>query len=114
MGASQATGEDRYLNAAKTILLFTEHCADDVHRFPPSGKLGSGSALLYGITGSTSARWAAIRVGEYLVETQEPEGFWRLPDVEPYSSREDRDSYDVRLDLSAEFTAFLAEIASRI
>ena len=110
----RATGEERYLNAGKKILLFTERCADDVHRFPPSGKLGLGCALMYGITGSPQGRRAALAVGEYLVETQELDGFWRLPDVEPYSSREDRDSYDVRLDLSAEFTAFLAEIASRI
>ena len=110
----RATGNERYLNASREIFLFTERCADDVHRFPPSGKLGSGSALMYAITGSPEARRAAVRVGEYLVETQTSEGFWRLPDEGPYSSLKDRDGFEIRLDLSAEFSTFLMEIASRI
>jgi len=110
----RATGEERYLRAGREIIRFTEQCADDVHRFPPSGKLGAGGSLLYAITGSAEARRAAVEVGEYLVETQTTEGFWRLPDEEPYSSLADPDGYEVRLDISAEFTAFLVEIASRV
>ena len=109
-----ATREERYLSACREIFLFTERCADDVHRFPPSGKLGVGCALLHTITGSPEARRAAVRVGEYLVETQTSEGFWRLPDEGLYSSLKDRDGFEIRLDVAAEFTAFLAEIASRV
>ena len=110
----RATGKEGILNAGRKIFLFTERCADDVHRFPPSGKLGLGCALMYAITGSPEARRAAVRVGEYLVETQTSEGFWRLPDEGPYSSLKDRDGFEIRLDLSAEFSTFLMEIASRI
>ena len=110
----RATGEEKYLRAGREIFLFTERCADDVHQFPPSGKLGVGCALLYAITGSPEPRRAAVRVGEYLVETQTSEGFWRLPDEGPYSSLKDRDGFEIRLDVAAEFTAFLVEIASRI
>jgi len=110
----RATGEQRYLSASRQILLFAERCADDVYRFPPSGKLGCGCALLYSITGSSEARRAAMRVGNYVVETQTPEGFWRLPDQEPYSSLANREGPDIMLDVAAEFTAFLLEIASLI
>jgi hypothetical protein len=110
----RATGEQQYLNAGRDLFTFTERCAADVYSFPPSGKLGLGCALLYAITGSMEAQRAAQRVGEYLVETQTSEGFWRLPDTGPYAAMKDRDGFEVHLDVTAEFSTFLAEIAARI
>jgi rhamnogalacturonyl hydrolase YesR len=110
----RATGEEEYLEAGQQVFRFTEGCAEDVYRFPPSGKLGFGSALLYSITGVPAARRAALRVAEYLVETQTPEGFWRLPDEELYAAVQDKDGFDTRLDLCSEFTTFLLEIAAMI
>ena len=109
----RATGEDQYLNAGRELFLFTEHCADDIHCFPPSGKLGLGCALLFELTGNSEARRAALRVGEYLVETQTAEGFWRLPDAGPYTALKDRDGFEIHLDITAEFSIFLTEIAWR-
>lgn len=108
----RATAKARYLEAARSIFAFTERCAADVHRFPPSGKLGLGCALLYGLTGDPAARQAALNVGAYLVETQGHDGVWRLPDEEPYSSLKNRESFDVLLDITAEFTTFLLEMAA--
>ena len=110
----RATGEGAYLQTAEQILTFTERCAADVHRFPPSGKLGCGAALLYALTGSPVARRAAANVGAYLVETQNAAGWWGLPDEEPYSSLANKDSFDVLLDITAEFSTFLLEIAALI
>lgn len=110
----RATGTLRYLDAANTILRFTERCADDIHRFPPSGKLGLGCALLYDLTRDPIAKQAVRNVGAYLIETQTPNGYWRLPDEEPYSSLANRDSYDVLLDITAEFSVFLLEMASLV
>jgi hypothetical protein len=110
----RATGEERYLNASRELFSFTERCAGDVYRFPPSGKLGLGCALLFATTGNSDARRAALRVGEYLVETQTAEGLWRLPDTGPYATMKDRDGFEVHLDVTAEFSTFLAEIAARI
>jgi hypothetical protein len=110
----RATGEKRYLDASQALFAFCERCADDVYRFPPSGKLGAGCALLFAITGSADARRAALAVGEYLAETQTAEGFWRLPDTGPYANLKDRDGFEVRLDVTAEFCTFLIEIAARI
>ena len=110
----QATGETRYLDAGGELFAFTERCADDVYGFPPSGKLGLGCALLFAITRKPEARRAALQVGEYLMETQTAEGFWRLPDTGPYATLKDRDGFEIRLDIAAEFSTFLAEIAARV
>jgi hypothetical protein len=108
------TGDKSYLQTSREIFSFTERCADDVYRFPPSGKLGVGCALLYAVTGEPAARAAALRVAEYLVEIQTGDGYWRLPDEPLYAGLQDRDGIEVRLDVAAEFTAFLLEIVSKI
>jgi len=110
----RATGEERYLDAGKGIFAFTERCADDVYAFPPSGKLGVGCGLLYSLTGMAAAQRAAVRVGEYLVETQTDEGYWHLPDEELYAAVEDKEGFEVRLDICSEFTIWLMEIAALI
>ena len=111
---TRATSDSRYLQAAQTIFEFTQRCAADVHRFPPSGKLGLGCALLYALTGAPEARESALNVGAYLVETQGDDGAWRLPDEEPYSALKARESLDVLLDITAEFSVFLLEMSAFI
>jgi len=110
----QATATERYLAAAATILAFTQRCAADVHRFPPSGKLGLGCALYYALTGDGAARQGAINVAEYLIEPQGTDGAWRLPNEEPYASLKNRESFDVLLDVTAEFAVFLLEMRARL
>jgi len=110
----QATADERYLAAARTILAFTQRCAADVHRFPPSGKLGLGCALYHALTGDRTALQGAINVAEYLIETQGADGAWRLPNEEPYASLKNRESFDVLLDITAEFAVFLLEMRARL
>jgi hypothetical protein len=110
----RATGVAAYLQASEQILAFTERCAADVHRFPPSGKLGCGAALLYALTGDPVARRAALNVATYLLETQDAEGSWHLPNEEPYASLANKDSFDVVLDVTAEVSTFLLEIVARM
>ena len=110
----RASGKEEYLDACKKIFLFTERCAEDVYAFPPSGKLGSGCALLYNLTGNPDARRGAVKVGQYLSRTQTADGFWRLPKEGPYFVLKDLDNYDIKMDVTAEFVIFLMEIASLI
>ena len=110
----QATADARYLAASGTILAFTQRCAADVHRFPPSGKLGLGCALYYALTGDEVARQGALNVATYLIETQGADGAWRLPNEEPYASLKNRESFDVLLDVTAEFSVFLLEMQARL
>lgn len=110
----RATGEERYLDTCRKLFSFTERCADDVYRFPPSGKLGLGCVLLFQLTGNQEARRAAVQVGQYLVETQTAEGIWHLPKAGPYTEPKYRDNFEVHLDIAAEFSIFLTEIAWRL
>lgn len=110
----RATGDGCYLSACRKLFAFTERCAEDVYRFPPSGKLGLGCALLHEITGDSGARKAALTVADYLADTQTADGSWVLPDVGPYEGLENREGYEVCLDVTAEFSIFLTEIAARI
>jgi hypothetical protein len=110
----RATRDEKYLTACRALFAFTERCADDVYAFPPSGKLGLGCALLHALTNDSGPRRAALHLGQYLAETQTPEGFWRLPDAGPYAGKFDRDSFEVHLDITAEFATFLTEIAARV
>ncbi|MEE3258021.1 MAG: hypothetical protein VX293_02310 [Candidatus Latescibacterota bacterium] len=110
----RATGAANHLEACRALFSFAERCADDVYAFPPSGKLGLGCALLHALTGDPAAYRAALQVGHYLVATQTPEGFWRLPDAGPYTQLAARDSFDIHLDIAAEFSIFLSEIAARV
>jgi hypothetical protein len=108
----RATGDDRYLSCGQKIFAFSQQCAPDVYSFPPSGKLGLGCALLYSLTKMPAARQAAIELCNYLVRTQAPEGFWILPDEELYAAIESKESLEIRLDITAEFSVFLTEIVS--
>lgn len=107
----RATAAPHYLEAARKILAFTQQCAEDVFRFPPSGKLGLGCALLYSLTGDPVARHGALSVGAYLLETQGKDGVWQLPNEEPYTSL-NRDSFDVLLDITTEFSTFLLQMVA--
>lgn len=107
----RATKRETYLDAANDVFLFAERCADDVYQFPPSGKLGMGCAQLYGLTQNPAALRAAEAVGDYLLDTQQPEGFWRLPDEKVYAAIIDKDGPEILLDLTAEFSAFLTEMS---
>jgi len=107
-----ASGNASSLEAAGTIFEFTERCQDDVYRFPPSGKLGLGCALLASITGAAAPQRAAETLGDYLVETQQGDGYWILPDVEVYRMIEDKEDPELVTDVAAEFATFLCEIAA--
>ena len=107
-----ATGDAPSLDAARTIFDFTERCQDDVYCFPPSGKLGLGCALLASITGEARPQQAAEAVGDYLVQTQQEDGYWILPDVEVYRMIEDKEDPELLTDVTAEFATFLCEIAA--
>ncbi len=107
-----ASGSGSALEAAGAIFEFAERCQDDVYRFPPSGKLGLGCAQLASITGAAAPRQAAEAVGDYLVETQQGDGYWILPDADVYQMIEDKKDPELLTDVAAEFATFLSEIAA--
>ncbi len=109
-----ATHAEWSLDTARSVFDFTQRCRDDVYRFPPSGKLGLGCALLAAITNDAKARQAALDVADYLAGTQTDDGYWLLPDEEIYAGIENKDDPEIRMDITAEFATFLVEIAAAV
>ena len=107
-----ATDDDQSMQAAQSIFNFTQRCAEDVYCFPPSGKLGLGCALLSALTNLKEARQAAQDVAAYMVSTQTDEGCWIIPDEAVYRAIKNKRDPEVVMDITAEFTVFLWEIAS--
>jgi len=98
----RATGASRHLRAAQQYVEFCTRCAADRYSTPQSGKVGWGSALLFGLTGDEEYEKMARAVGDYLVESQQDDGTWRNPVVS-------QEAY-VIMDATAEFVVELCEI----
>ena len=77
-----ASGEGRYLEAARTVFGWAEACEPGAFEDLTAAKVGWGSSVLYAATGEEEFARAAARVGDMLVRTQLPEGVWlRRPAV---------------------------------
>ena len=101
-----ATAEGQYLDLARRFWECQLSCHADRFSFTGSGKSALGAALFYLLTGNLEARAGAYEFGEFLLDTQLPEGSWRNPDWPP----------DVLLtiDAAAEFNVWLQEIAATL
>ena len=71
-----ATGDRAHLALAERINDFAMRCHEDVFRTDSSGKIGYGNGLLYYATGDECRLRTAERCADYLVDDQQPEGYW--------------------------------------
>ena len=76
-----ATGEEEWLDLARTYMRFCEHVGDYHFRLLRAGKVGWAGAMLYTLTGEAKYRDMAVRVGNNLVETQLENGAWAWPEM---------------------------------
>ena len=98
----QATGEERWLAHANEFFDWHLRCAEDRFTHTGSGKSSLAAATHYVVTGDERARDAALSFGEYLLQTQRPEGSWTVGGSEDLL---------IRIDAAAEFNVWLQEIA---
>jgi hypothetical protein len=98
----ELTRQPRYLAAAERIFDFLLRCHEDVLECFASGKVGYAAALLYRITGKNSYREAAIKLMEWLLRMQKPDGRWTVdqPDL----------PWFLTWDCTAEFVYWIAEM----
>ena len=101
-----ATGEMRWLKSAKNYLEFALSCSEDMYHRPQVGKVGWGAALYYTATKDTRFRELALKVAEYLVDAQEPEGYWL--NIKPYRE------YHQVIEVTSEFIVHLNTILGAI
>ncbi len=100
----QATGKREYLDLAERFFEIKLQCADDAFANVGSGKSSLAAAIHYLNTGDERARDAAYRFGDFLLETQYPEGGWR-GETEP-------DTLLIYIDHAAEYNVWLQEVVA--
>ncbi|MFH1007686.1 MAG: hypothetical protein V1800_09315 [Candidatus Latescibacterota bacterium] len=105
------TGEQRFLDGAWRYFDFESRTNPEGFSWPSKCKSGWGAALLYSVTGDTSARKMAEQVAsQTLLAAQEADGGWS---TFHYPTRDDSGtSIEIsRAELTAEFVFELTEIA---
>jgi hypothetical protein len=109
-----ASGERRYLTAAKEYYSFTERCTDYAYHYPASGKSGFAAAILSRITGSEVVADSARRQLGFYAETQSRQGSWAsFPGLKLYG---DGARFPVvgQIDITAEFTVWVNEMLQEL
>ena len=71
-----ATGEKKYLDGARTIFEFGQGFHDDLYVNTLNHKYLWGCARLYHATGDVRHLETAMRIADFMVRVQEPEGTW--------------------------------------
>ncbi len=106
-----ASGEERYLEAGRTVFGWAETCAPGSFEDLTAAKVGWGASVLYAATGEREFAEAATRVGDMLARTQLPEGVWlRRPSVSQLAGQPTA----VLLGTSLERVCWLLEMARNL
>jgi hypothetical protein len=71
-----ATGEQKYLDGAKAVFEFGDGCHEDLYCNTLNHKYLWGCARLYHVSGDLRPLEAAMRIADFLVRIQEPDGTW--------------------------------------
>lgn len=100
-----ATGESSHLDLAESYIEFAMRCTQ-LFSTPQVCKVGWGAALLYQITKKTQYYDLAMKVAEYFVEHQYPEGYWL--NIAPYRTLPNV------IEITSEFVVHLDTILSAI
>lgn len=95
----QATGAVEHLDLARAYQAFAMNSTERQFEVPQVCKTGWGSALLFGVTGEERYRDWTVRVGDYYVATQHPDGHWE--NKPPY------DDFANHITVTAEFVMHL-------
>ena len=101
----QATGDAVYLDGAKKFFDAHFDCCKDSFASVGSGKGALAAAIYYSITGDEKAKDAACQWGDYVVDTQLPDGSWL--DVET-----EADELFLYVDHAACFSIWLLDMVS--
>ncbi|MGK7873489.1 MAG: hypothetical protein AB4426_09295 [Xenococcaceae cyanobacterium] len=99
----QATGEDNYLNTAKSYLDFALTCHDSIRTFYFSHKVAWGAAIVANLTKELRYENLSTSIADYLLSIQESEGVW-LKDEPP----------QISFDQTAEIAIWLREISTEL
>lgn len=101
----QATGDAKYIDGAKKYFDAHFNCCKDSFAAVGSGKSALAAAIYYSITGDERGKDAACQWGDFIVDTQLPDGSWL--DVET-----EADELYLYVDHAACFSIWLLDMVS--
>lgn len=93
----KATGEKKWLHLACHYMVLAEGASEFLLGTLRAGKVAWAASLLFRLTGRKKYGELAVRVGEKLLASQSPEGFWQMHSID-------------RNDATAEIVVWLDEI----
>lgn len=102
-----STGQEKYLDGAKTMFEFGAGCHPNLYTNLRSHKYVWGCARLYHATGDAKYLEPGLRIADYLVETQEPDGTWWYKDFIPDRSQQ---TLGWSVDISSQFCIWLVKL----
>jgi hypothetical protein len=106
-----ATGNNQYINAAEQFYQFFCQCKEDRFQSYASGKVAWGCSLLYRLTGDKKYQETSLRIANFIVDTQLPEGTWIN---KPFYQRLEDQPFTLTVDLTVEMAYWLCQMASEI
>ena len=104
------TREGKYLSGSVGLYDYLLSCQPDVVASLPVGKLGWGSAILYGITGDRRYLDTNRRITAYYLDTQHRDGYWLSPVHETIETQ----PLNLTTDLTGEFCAWLLDYTAEL
>jgi len=107
------TGRQRYLDGAIEIYDFLASCHENAFHFTTAGKDGWGSSMLYRITGDKRYLKTALSQMEFILDSQQPEGYMLGPGAKSFDDQALRTTYDFTADFSSWLVGVSMELAGR-
>ena len=107
------TGRKEFLDGAMRIYDFFSSCHEDAFHSPGAGKNSWASSMLYNITGDERYRKTTMSQMEFILESQQPDGFMLKPDCSSFDDQPIRISYDFTPDYATWLVECAQELSSR-
>ena len=107
------TEEEKYLKGAVEIYEFLASCHESAFHFTTAGKDGWGSSMLYNITGDKRYLKTALSQMEFILDSQQPEGYMLGPGAKSFNDQALRTTYDFTADFSSWLVGASMELAGK-
>jgi hypothetical protein len=107
-GGAAGGGNAAHLELARRYQAFSMAATDAQFKYPAVCKSSWGSSLLWLITGDEQYRDWTLRLGDWYVDTQEPEGDWH-----PLVEKTEADRIEVTLEFVMHLDTLIGALAAR-
>lgn len=104
------TSDERFLKGAIKIYDFLSSGHENAFRFTTAGKDGWGSSMLYRITGDKRYLKTAMSQMEFILESQQKDGYMLGPGTKSFDDQPLRTTYD----FTADFSSWLVSVAMEL